>query len=656
MRQRYDSAKQRGASVKTQQFTEPVLTGLELRQVRYFMAVARTGSIGKAAAALRLAQPALSQQIMALERAVGARLFDRTRQGTWLTSAGAAFHRSAIRLVDALQKLVMLARLAERGEVGTIRIGVGHFPLLSPRFGAAMAAIRRRHPHVLIELPTIPAHLQYRALRANEIDIAISPPPPEGESEIACRLFSEDPIDAAAIASTNPLAGRGPITLEQLQVHPLLIPSRRMAPHVIVPAVEALERLGFTEFEEHDSMATIAARVEAGRGWTLASHSQRGRLADGRVVIPVEGLEIPFTLCACTRRDEASSLVHSVLAVMDELRRAEWRGSAVRAPDEEPVAHVGIPAALEARHLRAFLALMHEGNRTRAAADLRLSEGALSRRIRELEHALGATLFDRAARAPQPLPQARALVSPASEALRVLDEMAERAQSVTRGITGHCVLGVVTPALSAVVPSVLGTLASEHPNIDVRVEEVTSPLQPRELEAGTIDVGIAHSLPGLLDDAAIEGEQIVQDVLDTALLAAEHPLSTHGELTAMDLQRQPLLLANPSAHRAFHQMVMDGLRSIGLDPTIGGYHDTLRTRWSLAAGGAGWVLGSHSQRTSPPPGLVAIPVEGLNIPWGFHLLWRRAEERDEVLAAVRLVRAICWEASSAWSGERTVKV
>jgi DNA-binding transcriptional LysR family regulator len=642
--------------VKTRHFTEPILSGPDLRQVRYFMAVARAGSIGKAAGTLRLAQPALSHQIMALERTVGTRLFDRSREGTRLTPAGAAFHRSAVRLVEALQRLVALARLAERGEFGTIRIGVGHLPLLSPRFGAAMAAIRRRHPHVLIELPLIPAPLQYRALRAGEIDIAISPPPPEDEPGIACRVFSDDPIDGAAIASTSSLAERTGVTLEQLHGHRLLIPSRRMVPHVIGPVIEALERLGFTKIEEHDSMATIAARVATGRSWTPAPHSLRGRLADGRVVIPVVGLRIPFTLHACTRRDESSSLVHNVLAVMDDLRSAEWRVSALRGADETHVAHGSVPASLEARHLRAFLALMHEGNRAHAAADLRLSEGALSRRIRETERSLGATLFDHGGRALQPTPQARALLTPAVDALRLLDEMPERARSVARGVTGRCVLGVVTPALAVVVPTVLGTLASEYAHLDVRVEEIASPRQPRDLEAGEIDVGIAHSLPGLREDAAIDGEQIVGDILDTALLPAEHPLATHSELTAMDLQRQPLLLANPSSHRAFHELVMSGLRSIGLDPTIGGYHDTLRARWSLAASGAGWVLGAHSQRENPPPGLVAIPIEGLHIPWGFDVLWRRVEHRHDVLALVRLVRGINWAASGAQPTEALLRV
>jgi DNA-binding transcriptional LysR family regulator len=422
------------------------------------------------------------------------------------------------------------------------------------------------------------------------------------------------------------------------------------------PIVEALERLGFTELEEHDSMATIAARVAAGRRWTPAPHSLRGRLADGRVVIPVVGLRIPFMLHACTRSEESSPLVRNVLDAMDDLRRAEWRVSAIRGPDAAAAAHVGVPAALEARHLRAFLALMHEGNRANAAADLRLSEPALSRRIRELERSLGATLFDHGGRALQATPQARALVAPASEALRLLDEMPERARSVARGITGRCVLGVVAPALSVVVPSVLGTLASEYPQLDVRVEEIASPRQPRDLEAGEIDVGIAHSLPGLRDDAAVDGEQIVRDVLDTALLSWEHPLSGHGELTAMELQRQPLLLPNPSSHRAFHEMVMSGLRGIGLDPTIGGYQDSLRVRWSLAASGAGWLLAARSQRENPPPGLVAIPIEGLYIPWGFDVLWRRAEQRDEVLAVIRLVRGINWGASGAQASESSLRV
>jgi DNA-binding transcriptional LysR family regulator len=613
---------------------------MDLRHVRYFMSVARAGSIGRAAERLRVAQPALSRQLKELEQQFDTSLFDRTRHGARLTPAGAAFERSADNFIDRIERFVSLARLAEQGKAGTIRIGVGQLPLLGSRTGATMATIRRRYPHVAIELSEIPAPHQYRALRAGEIDIAITPTPPPGEPGIEWRKFYDDPVDSAAFASGHPLARSGAVTLDRLRTERLLLIAPAFIPHVMNPIVAELERLGFTTFEPHDSMTSLAAHVAAGGGWTPATHSQRGRPQDGRSVVAVKGLHIPLTITASIRLGESSPLVHNVLQVMHEMRRRRWRAPPLRRKKDDVVSRGGVPVGLEIRHLQAFAALMREQNQARAADELRLSQAGLSRRVREMERLVGATLFQRSGRGMVPTTQAKLLLGPARDALRAFDDITARVRSVRYGVVGICVFGVVPTALSLVLPKVLETLRLECPRLELHVEEVTSPLQPRQLEDGTIDVGIAHSLPGLRDDIAIQGEQIMDDALDCALLSTRHPLAQRSALTAADLRGEPLLIPRPSFHRAFHDRLMQGLRRIGLEPTIGGFHETMRAMWTLAANGAGWVLGAHSQRAAPPPGLVAIPIEGLRVPWGFDLLWRRGEDREEVLAVVRVVRAV----------------
>jgi DNA-binding transcriptional LysR family regulator len=615
---------------------------MELRHIRYFMSVAGAGSIGRAAERLHVAQPALSRQIKNLEREVGTPLFERTRQGARLTPAGSAFQRSATHLIDRLHRLVRIARMAEHGRAGTIRLGVGQLPLWGRRTGAAMAAVQRRYPHVAVELHEIPAPHQFRALRAGEIDIAITPTPPPDEPGIEWQTFYEDPVDSVALASSHPLARSSSVTLDQLRGERLFLPARSMIPHVMIPIVAALEKLGITDFQEEENMVSLAAQVTAGRGWTLATHSLRDQLRDGRTAVPLKGLRLPLTITASIRAGESSPLVHNVLRVMDETRRRRWRVPEGRRTTGVAKAPDGIPPALEVRHLAAFSAMMREQNQARAAELLHLSQAALSRRLQEMERLVGATLFRRSGRGPQPTLQARLLQRPADEALRAFEDIGARMRDVQRGIVGTCCFGIVPPVISLLMPQVLATLAAEYPRLEVKVDEVPSPLQPRQLEDGVIDVGIAHSLPGIRDDIAIRGEQIKDDVLDSALLSVKHPLSQKASLTALDLKDEPLLIPRPSFHRALHDMVIQGLRGIGLEPTIGGYHETLRAMWTLAANGAGWVVGAHSLRDSPPPGLVAIPIEGLSIPWGFDVLWRRGEDREHVLAAVRVVRAIVW--------------
>jgi len=170
------------------------------------------------------------------------------------------------------------------------------------------------------------------------------------------------------------------------------------------------------------------------------------------------------------------------------------------------------------------------------------------------------------------------------------------------------------------------------------VLDVPTPYQCEQLRTGRIDLGIAHAFPGLVDHPSIAAVRLVADHLVCALVAASHPLAARPWLTGPDLADLPFLFMPRSFHPPFHDAVMEAFDGIGLLPRVESTFDGLRTVWTLAAEGVGWALGAHSEQEHPPAGVASIPIQGLEIPWGLELLWRKDEADDAHLSVLDLLR------------------
>jgi DNA-binding transcriptional LysR family regulator len=617
---------------------------MDVRHLRYFDAVVRAGSIARAASTLRVAQPALSRQIRDLEGEIGTPLLVRDARGTRITVAGESVHRSAREALERVAEFAARARLARRGLLGRCRLAVGSVPLLGDRVGMALAALRTRLPAVDLDVREIAAPAHAQLLRAGETDIAIGASPGPHEPGIEVSVFYRDPMDSAAIPAGHTMARRSYVTTAQLRDIPVLVLSRKALPHVMTPAIDALRERGFAAIRELDNLTTINAQVASGRGWALVPRSQRGgRRSDGYRVLPIDDLRLPFVVTLSLRARERSPMVLNVARALRTVC-ADARGgppATMAAADPRGDAEVEPPGhlALEARHLRAFVTLIDERNLTTAARRLALSQPALSRRLADLERLFGVDLFERGERGITTTHVGELLESPAREALAIIEGVGERAHHARQGIRGTIRIGVVSPAMGTIMAPVMASLARECAHLEIVLHAVDTTDQCRALEHGTIDIGIAHSLRGLLDDAAVDGVQLWEDRLDMIMLAADHPLSGRACLTAADLRDEPALFPHRHWNRAFHDELMVAFEALGLTPKIAGSYFSLRTMWSLAANGVGWMIGAHSQRRAPPPRLVAVPLDGLDIPWGFDLIWRRREHDEHVLAAIRAMRS-----------------
>jgi DNA-binding transcriptional LysR family regulator len=143
---------------------------MELRHLRYFVAVAEQLHFRHAAEIVHVAQPALSQQIRQLEEEIGATLFERSRHKVCLTPAGKAFYENAQRILQQADQAVVKARKVESGDAGTIRIGFVSTAAIRV-LPDAMKKLQRQVPSAEVEISKLAAGEQIDGLYREQLDI-----------------------------------------------------------------------------------------------------------------------------------------------------------------------------------------------------------------------------------------------------------------------------------------------------------------------------------------------------------------------------------------------------------------------------------------------------------------------------------------------------
>ncbi len=169
---------------------------MELRHLRYFVAVAEELSFRRAAERLRLAQPPLSSQIKNLETELGVRLFERSTRSVKLTSPGRVFLDEARLVLMAAERAEQNVRKAQHGIIGSLRIGV-LAPTATPRLARLLSSYRQKFPGVQFSLSELTSIEQLQRLRGDQLDVGLLRPPVDFP-ELESFFVEESPMVLAA--------------------------------------------------------------------------------------------------------------------------------------------------------------------------------------------------------------------------------------------------------------------------------------------------------------------------------------------------------------------------------------------------------------------------------------------------------------------------
>jgi len=299
---------------------------MEMRQLRYFAAVAQTGHMTRAAELLGIQQPPLSQQIHTLERELGMSLFRRHPRGMALTDAGRQFQVEATRLLQGMEAMSQrMARVAQ-GQEGSLSIGFTSSAAAHRFMPAVLRAFRRAHPKVDLQLREENAAELTEALSAGRLHCALLRVPvarPEGlhfETLLREPVMAAMPSDHAfaAAARRGGVTAR-PLTLAQLCSEGLILVRRPGAPGLYAELLALCHSKGLRPriVAEVDRMMTNLNLVAAGAGLSVVPASMTGAHPHAIAYRRLAGsgaLDAPLTLVSRTDEDNLPAQRFTALA------------------------------------------------------------------------------------------------------------------------------------------------------------------------------------------------------------------------------------------------------------------------------------------------------------------------------------------------------
>lgn len=293
---------------------------VELRHVRYFIAVAEHLNFRKAAEHLHIAQPPLSRQIRQLEEELGVTLLLRNKQGVELTKGGIAFLEQARKLIVLAGHARQVARRAQEGESGSVRIGIASG--LGGVVSKVVFDFRNQLPEIDMECKDLFSAQQKEALLKSEIDVGFLRPPID-RMNLNCELLFEEEF-VVVLPKTHRLANRGSVRLREVAEEPLILFDRKLSTGLYDKILGLYSRNGFTpqltvthvEAHEEAGAIMIAAgkAIFVGAGGTVNRSVYGIELASLRLNEPDAKIEV----YVAWRKDEESP---AVLSLLESVRR-----------------------------------------------------------------------------------------------------------------------------------------------------------------------------------------------------------------------------------------------------------------------------------------------------------------------------------------------
>lgn len=291
---------------------------MDLRHLRYFLAVAEEGHFGRAAQRLHIVQPALSMQIKALEEELGGPLFVRTSRKVELTDAGRLLQVEAQRTLEQADHARLTVQRSIRGETGHVRVGFAGNAVFSGKLTNDLRAFRRTYPDAELVVNEVAPLLQAEAILTGQLDVGYTP----DHHKIHDAALMAEQIGVwhrqVAMADDHPLAARASLTIDMLAEQPLIFYDAHGADESLYTALT--EIMGHAPRIAHCTASTLSvlALATAGQGLALVPDPLQHVNIPGLVYRPLDAPELSANLMLISRQQENKGAVQAFLQIARE--------------------------------------------------------------------------------------------------------------------------------------------------------------------------------------------------------------------------------------------------------------------------------------------------------------------------------------------------
>jgi DNA-binding transcriptional LysR family regulator len=316
---------------------------MELRHLRYFIAVAEEGHITRAAERLGMQQPPLSQQIRALERELDVQLLRRKPRGVELTEAGRALLADARAILAHIDHAFATTRRTARGEQGRIAVGFTSSAPFHPFVPRVIRAFRESFPLIALTLEESGTTELIEDLRHERVDAAFIRTPVTDPLGLTVNPLLEEAMlvalpSAHSLASGDAADGKA-LTLAALAAETFIVYRRRSGPGLYDAIFAACHAAGFSPLvgQEAPRIVSTLNLVAAGLGIAIVPASLQRMQMDGVVYRRLTGTQPRAPLLLATRRGDTSAVVRHFLDLVKRTARTfprtvPWAGSGSATP------------------------------------------------------------------------------------------------------------------------------------------------------------------------------------------------------------------------------------------------------------------------------------------------------------------------------------
>jgi DNA-binding transcriptional LysR family regulator len=300
---------------------------MELRHLRYFVAVAEELNFTRAAKRLGINQPPLSAQIRQLEKELGTQLFRRRTRGVELTDAGKLLLEEARVILSQVERAKTSVKRRARGETGRLIIGSAGATYFHPLIPQIIREYGCKYPDVILAPQASNTALLLARLCAGRVDMAFVWRPLAEDADLSIETLVDDDT-VIAVPARHVLGNAASAPLAALAKEVFVMFPRELNPYGYDALIAACERAGFTPVigTRAPQLVSVMPLVAAGLGVSVVPRSVSHISVEGVHYLNIEGGGPRMEICVAHRRDDRSPAVQNFVAVARRLKRLSVHG------------------------------------------------------------------------------------------------------------------------------------------------------------------------------------------------------------------------------------------------------------------------------------------------------------------------------------------